>query len=169
MPWSPRSAISPVPANPEAPELETIRPQDYAIHVPGLVYFASADLVRDHGSVIEQTLRAIIQGWQAVYADEAASAALIAGFDPTGLTPARALFVLQQQRDLVRPPDTRIADYDESRWRTLRDILLFAKLGEESVGLSTVVDYQFLRDIYRRAPDRSTPGAWTAGTEGRGE
>jgi ABC-type nitrate/sulfonate/bicarbonate transport system substrate-binding protein len=158
----------PSPEDPDSPELNVIKPQDYAIHVPGLVYFASAALVRDYPSVIDRTLRGIIRGWQAAYADYGISAPLIAQFDAARLTPAHVQFVLQQQRELVRPPDTRIADYDASRWRTLRDILIFAKLGEETVGLPAVVNHQFVRDIYRRAPDLRAPGAWGVGMEGRG-
>jgi hypothetical protein len=52
----------------------------------------------------------------------------------------------------------RIADYDESRWRTLSDILIFAKLGEETVSLAQSVNYQLLRDAYRRL--LAAPGAW---------
>ncbi len=157
----------PAPDDPGFLELNVIKPRDYAIHVPGLVYFASADLVRDHPSVIEQTLRGIIQGWQTVYADYGVSVPLIVGFDPARLTSSGIQFTLQQQRDLVRPTDTRIGDYDESRWRTLRDILLFAKLGEERTGLSSAVSYAFVRDIYRRSPDAGGAGDWNGTNERR--
>lgn len=142
--------------------LNVIKPQDYGIHVPGLVYFSSNELIRHQPSVVADVLQGIIRGWQFVYADYARSEAVLSGFDPSRLKSGRLIFELQQQRSLVLPTGSRIADYDESRWRTLRDILLFAKLGEEGVPLAQTVNYQFLRDLYRRSPDLAAPGAWSA-------
>lgn len=140
----------PLPSDTDPARYNVIKPQDYGIHVPGLVYFASSDLAASTPSAVTGILRGVILGWLEVYADPAESAAAIAQFDPKLLTARRVRLDLAQQRDLVRPAGTRIADYDESRWRTLRDILLFAQLGEESVGLSAAVRYDFLRDVYRR-------------------
>jgi ABC-type nitrate/sulfonate/bicarbonate transport system substrate-binding protein len=144
------------------PKLNVIKPQDYAIHIPGQVYFASSDLVRDHPSTIRRALEGVIRGWEAAYADPRRSVPLLVGFDPKLLTPEGVAFGLEQQRDMVRPTGARIGEFDESRWRTLRDILIFARLGEENVGLSTVVNYQFVRDVYRRSPDLEGQGAWSA-------
>ena len=157
------ATIGELPFDPDFPKLITITPQAYAIHVPGLVYFASADLIRDNPAAVRQALGSIIRGWREVYADYGRSVPLLVGFDPARLTPERVRFALEQQRDIVRPTGARIADYDESRWRTLRDILLFAKLGQETVGLSEVVNYQFLRDAYRQTPDEGQAGAWANG------
>ncbi|WP_275200786.1 ABC transporter substrate-binding protein [Bradyrhizobium sp. CSA207] len=141
--------------------LNVIKPQDYGIHVPGLVYFASNDLIHDRPSVIVDVLHGLIRGWQFVYSDYAQSVPVLAEFDPAKLNFERLKFELQQQRNLVLPTGGRIADYDESRWRTLRDILMFAKLGEEEVPLAQTVAYQFLRDVYRHSPDLAAPGAWS--------
>lgn len=135
-----------------------IKPQDYGIHIPGLVYFASSDLVRDRPSVIRRALQAIIRGWQEVYSDPEAAAAVVAGFEPGRLSAAVVRTALDQQRDLVRPVGMRIAEYDQSRWNTLRDILLFAKLGTETVALPAAITYDFLRDVYRRSPELDSSG-----------
>lgn len=150
----------PDPSRPDFVRLNVIKPQDYGIHVPGLVYFASNDLIHDQPSVIADLLQGLIRGWQFVYADYAKSVPVLAGVASPKLNPERLKFELQQQRTLVLPTGGRIADYDESRWRTLRDILIFAKLGEEDVPLAQTVNYQFLRDVYRRSPDLAAPGAW---------
>ncbi|MFK4489221.1 ABC transporter substrate-binding protein [Bradyrhizobium sp. USDA 336] len=142
-------------------KLNVIKPQDYGIHVPGLVYFASNTLVHEQPSMIADVLQGLIRGWQFTYADYARSVPVLTGTGPAGLNPERLKFELQQQRPLVLPTGGRIGDYDESRWRTLRDILLFAKLGEEDVSLAQTVSYQFLRDVYRRSPDLAAPGAWS--------
>jgi hypothetical protein len=94
------------------------------------------------------------------YGDYARSVPLLVSYDPERLSPDRVKFELQQQRRLVVPTGVRIADYDESRWRALRDILIFAKLGEETVPLAQSVNYQYLRDVYRRSPDTAAQGAW---------
>lgn len=133
--------------------LIVIRPQDYGIHVPGLVYFASNRLISDYPSVISDVLRGIIRGWRFVYSDVTESITPILASD-SSLNPERVKFELRAQRSLLLPIGSRIADYDDSRWRTLRDILLFAKLGKEEVPLVQVVTYDFLRDVYRRTPDQ---------------
>ncbi|UQR65390.1 ABC transporter substrate-binding protein [Bradyrhizobium sp. C-145] len=142
-------------------KLNVIKPQDYGIHVPGLVYFASNGLVHEQPSMIADILQGLIRGWQFTYADYARSVPVLVGAGPTRLSSERLKFELQQQRPLVLPTGGRIGDYDESRWRTLRDILIFAKLGEEDVPLAQTVNYQFLRDVYRRSPDLAAPGAWS--------
>lgn len=149
----------PDPSSSAFAKLNVIKPQDYGIHVPGLVYFASNELIHDRPSLIADVLQGIIRGWQFAYRDYAQSVPVLAGL--AGLTPKRLKFELEQQRPLVLPTGGRIGDYDESRWRTLRDILLFAKLGVEEVPLARTLNYQFLRDVYRRSPDLAAPGAWS--------
>jgi ABC-type nitrate/sulfonate/bicarbonate transport system substrate-binding protein len=151
----------PDPSSPGYLRLNVIKPQEYGIHVPGLVYFASNDLIHDRPSIIADVLQGLIRGWQFVYTDYARSVPVLVGLDPAKLKADRLRFELQQQRSLVLPTGGRIADYDESRWKTLRDILFFAKLGEEEVPLAQSITYQFLRDVYRRSPDLATPGAWS--------
>ncbi|WP_247380140.1 ABC transporter substrate-binding protein [Bradyrhizobium sp. 143] len=151
----------PTPSGTGSVRLNVIKPQDYGIHVPGLVYFASNDLVHDRPSVITDVLQGLIRGWQFAYSDYARSVPVLASFAPERLSLDRLKAELQQQRSLILPTGGRIADYDESRWRTLRDILMFAKLGEEEVPLAQAVNYQFLRDLYRRSPDLGAAGAWS--------
>lgn len=148
-------------SDPSAVRVNAIKPQEYAIHVPGMVYFASSDLIHDRPSTIAKALEGIIKGWQFAYSDYARSVPVLVGYDPQILNPDRVRFELQQQRSLVLPIGGRIADYDESRWRTLRDILIFAKLGDETVPLAQSVNYQLLRNVYRRSPDLGTSGTWS--------
>ncbi|MCK1297323.1 ABC transporter substrate-binding protein [Bradyrhizobium sp. 24] len=151
----------PDPASSNSMKLNVIKPQDYGLHVPGLVYFASDTLIHEQPSMIADVLQGLIRGWQFTYADYARSVPVLAGTGPASLNPQRLKFELQLLRPLVMPTGGRIGDYDGSRWRMLRDILLFAKLGEEDVPLAQTVNYQFLRDVYRRSPDLAAPGAWS--------
>jgi ABC-type nitrate/sulfonate/bicarbonate transport system substrate-binding protein len=142
--------------------LNRISPADYAIHVPGMVYFASSDLVREHPESVRRVLEGLIKGWQFVYADETVSVPVLVRFDPDRLGPERVAFELRQQRSLIIPSGGRIADYDESRWQTLRDILLFARPGQETIPLAKSVTYQLLRDVYRRSPETVAPQSGSA-------
>ncbi|WP_256375872.1 ABC transporter substrate-binding protein [Bradyrhizobium sp. WSM1743] len=152
----------PDPSKPTFAKLNVIKPQDYGIHVPGLVYFASNELIHDQPSVIADVLQGLIRGWHFTYSDYARSVPVLAGVGSVELNAERLRFELQQLRPLVLPTGGRIGDYDESRWRTLRDILIFSKLGEDDVPLAQTVNYQFLRDVYRHSPELASPGAWSA-------
>lgn len=140
--------------------LSVMKPQDYAIHVPGQVYFASNDLIRERPSAIADLLHGLVRGWQFAYADYSRAIPIIVDFDRSGLAPERVKFEMEQQRSLVLPVGARIGEYDESRWRTLRDILVFAGLGRENAPLFQAVSTQFIRGEYRRAPEKEGAGAF---------
>jgi len=140
--------------------LSVMKPQDYAIHVPGQVYFASNDLIRDRPSAMADLLHGLVRGWQFAYADYSRAIPIIVDFDRSRLVPERVKFELEQQRSLVLPVGARIGEYDESRWRTLRDILVFAGLGRENAPLFQAVSTQFVRGEYRRAPEKEGAGAF---------
>ncbi|MCK1680536.1 ABC transporter substrate-binding protein [Bradyrhizobium sp. 147] len=149
------------PSAPDYGRLKVIKPQDYGIHAPGLVYFASSDLLQDCPSTMGQVLESLIKGWKFVYDDYSRSVTALVSYDPGGLSSDRVRLELQQQRPLVVPTAGRVAEYDESRWKMLRDALIFAKLGEETVPISQAVTYQVLRDVYRQSPNFAGSGAWS--------
>ncbi len=128
-----------------------IRPADYGIHVPGTVYFTTEKTIRDHPALIRQFLRAVIAGWELVYADYAKSVPLIAAFDEKTLTLELVRFALEQQRDFIRPPNMRFAEFDDTRWKLLRDILLQQQLINNSIDMSKAVTFDFLREAYRKS------------------
>jgi ABC-type nitrate/sulfonate/bicarbonate transport system substrate-binding protein len=145
----------PEPSDPGFIRLNRMAPQDYAIHVPGLVYFTATKTLQVQRTEVLEILEALLDGWNFVYSDFARSVPVIVAGDPSRLRAERVQFELEQQRELVLPIGGRVGDYDDSRWRTLRDILIFARIGEETVPLAQSVDYQLLREAYRRS--RSTP------------
>ncbi len=150
----------PSPTSADYVPLSIIRPQDHAIHVPGQVYFASNALIRDRPSAIVDLLHGLVRGWKFAYADYDRAIPIIVDFDSSRLAPGRVRFELEQQRSLVLPVGARIGEYDESRWRTLRDILVFAGLGTENAPLFQAVSTQFIRGEYRRAPKKEGAGAF---------
>jgi ABC-type nitrate/sulfonate/bicarbonate transport system substrate-binding protein len=127
-----------------------VRPSDYGIHVPGTVYFTTEKFAREHPSAVERFLKAVIAGWQTTYADEAKSVALIVAAGEGALTVDQVRLQLAAQRDFVRPPARRFAEFDSGQWKQLRLILQNARLLDESVNLSRAVNYDFLKEAYRK-------------------
>jgi ABC-type nitrate/sulfonate/bicarbonate transport system substrate-binding protein len=126
-----------------------ISPASHGVHVPGTVYFASEKTLRDNPSLVRRFLRAVIAGWQLAYEDDAASIPLIVSSDRTTLTPDLVRFALAQQREFLRPLGARFGEFDDTRWRSLQNILLQQKLLKQPLDLSRAVTYEFLRDAYR--------------------
>jgi ABC-type nitrate/sulfonate/bicarbonate transport system substrate-binding protein len=126
-----------------------IRVSDYGIHVPDTVYFTTEKLVFDRPSLVQRFLQGAIAGWTMTYADTAKSIPLIvaAGKD---LTPEQVQFELAAQRDFVMPLSRRVAEFDDQQWKQLRAILTSARLMDGSVDLSRAVNYDILKEAYRK-------------------
>jgi ABC-type nitrate/sulfonate/bicarbonate transport system substrate-binding protein len=131
-------------------EYAVIAPINFGIHVPGTVYFATEKTLRDNPALIRGFVRALIAGWELAYADPEKSIPLIVSHDPFSLTPDRVRADLDLQREFMRPLAMRFAEFNQTQWRALREILLRHKLMIESVDLSTAVTYEFLREAYRK-------------------
>jgi ABC-type nitrate/sulfonate/bicarbonate transport system substrate-binding protein len=125
-----------------------ILPGDYGIHVPGTVYFARAETLRERPSAAQQFLRAAIGGWNAVYSDYSKSIPVISA--ATGLANDQVRFALDAQRDLVRPVARRVGEFDEFQWKQLRIILLNERMIRETANMPNAIDYSFLREAYRK-------------------
>ncbi len=128
-----------------------VYPSNYGIHVPGTVYFTSEKIIRDHPSLVQKFLRAVIAGWNLAYADYSKSAPLISSFDDKTLTPDRVHFELREQRDLVFPLGRRFTEFDDRQWKLLRNILINERLIDYSIDMSKAVRYDFLREAYRKS------------------
>lgn len=126
-----------------------IRISDYGIHILDTVYFATEATLRDRPSLAVRFLQSIIAGWTMTYVDQARATPLIvaAGKD---LIPEQVQFKLAAQRDFVMPLGRRIAEFDEQQWRQLRDILVNARVIDASVDLKRAVDYDILKEAYRK-------------------
>jgi ABC-type nitrate/sulfonate/bicarbonate transport system substrate-binding protein len=128
----------------------TIKPPNYGIHVPGTVYFVQEQTVRSRPALIRDFLKGLLAGWDTAYGDLDAAAKALLALASDGLTHDGVLYILSQQRELLRPPARRIAEFDLVQWRALRDILLRQKLLRHPVDLSNAVSLAFLEDVYRK-------------------
>jgi ABC-type nitrate/sulfonate/bicarbonate transport system substrate-binding protein len=127
-----------------------IQPDSFGIHVPGTVYVATEDTVRDNGTLLPRFVRGLIAGWELAYQDLDKAAALVVSFDAEGLSAGQVRFELERQRDILRPLGARFSEFDETRWRALQTILLQQKLLREPLDLSRAVTFEFLREAYRK-------------------
>lgn len=127
-----------------------IRPSDYGIHVPGTVYFTSEKIILDHPALVQKFVDTVIAGWNLAYADYSKSVPLISVADDKALTPERVQFELAAQRDFVLPPARRVAEFDDLQWKQLRIILLNARLIDDSIDVSRAINYDFLKEAYRK-------------------
>ena len=133
-----------------------ISPASYGIHFPGSVYFASERTMADKPQLVRRFFKSVVSGWELAYADYAHSVPLVASFDSERLTPDYIRFVLDRQREFLRPIAVRLGEYDDGQWRTLQDILVAERRLDRPVDLSSAIDYDVLRDVYRgssRNPD----------------
>jgi ABC-type nitrate/sulfonate/bicarbonate transport system substrate-binding protein len=136
-----------------------INPAGYGIHLPGTVYFAAESTIQQHPQLVQRFLDGVVAGWEQVYADYATSVPVIAAFDERRLLPDYIRFMLDRQREYLRPVAERFGEFNDLRWRSLQNALLTQRLLTESVDLAKAVDYDFLREAYRksRAIETETP------------
>jgi ABC-type nitrate/sulfonate/bicarbonate transport system substrate-binding protein len=131
-------------------QYSVVRPSDYGLHVPGSVYFTAENTIRNKPEVIQKFLRGAISGWEMTYTNRTETIPMILDFGESRLTPQAIQFGLEQQLDFVRPPGMRFGEFDDIRWRTLRDILVRENIISPAVGLPQAITYEFLREVYRR-------------------
>jgi ABC-type nitrate/sulfonate/bicarbonate transport system substrate-binding protein len=127
-----------------------IMPGSYGIHVPGTVYFASERTISEQPQLVQRYLKAVIAGWELAYGDMATSVPMIAAFHEKSLTLDYVHFVLEREREYLRPQAMRFGEYDDRQWRSLQDILVSQKLLKQPIDMSKAVTYEFLREAYRK-------------------
>jgi ABC-type nitrate/sulfonate/bicarbonate transport system substrate-binding protein len=127
-----------------------INPASYGVHLPGTVYFATERTVATQPQLVQRFLDGVIAGWELAYADYAKSVPMIAAFDEARLSPDYIRFVLDRQREYLRPIAVRFGEFNDAQLRSLQDALLAQRLLERSVDLSRAVTYEFLREAYRK-------------------
>ena len=84
------------------------------------------------------------------YADPTKSIPLIVAEAEGRLSPEQIQFELAAQKDLIMPVSRRVAEFDIQQWKQLRAILINARALDESVDLGVAVNYDILREVYRK-------------------
>jgi len=126
-----------------------MRPGDYGVHIPGLVYFTTRKLLSDNPSVVLAFLKGVIAGWQAVYADVEKSVPLLVAAGGGKLDSDEVKFKLAIQREFVLPIGRRAVEFDDQQWRQLATLLRNARLIDGTTNMSEAVNYDLLKEAYR--------------------
>ena len=124
-----------------------ISPASYGVHLTGGVYFARYRTVLEQPQLVQSFLNGVISGWNTVYQDYATSVPMIVSFDESRITPDYVKFVLDQQRQYLRPISVRPEILKEDKWRAFEKILITQRLVERTVNLSDAVTDRFLNDL----------------------
>jgi ABC-type nitrate/sulfonate/bicarbonate transport system substrate-binding protein len=133
-----------------------IQPGEHGIHWPGTVYFANEQMLQKNSNVFLRFLRAVIGGWERVYANYDASVQAIVAFDEASLKLDGVRLKLEQQREFVRPLGARVGEFDATQWRSLQDMLQLQKLLDDRMVISKAVSFDLIREVYRQR--RATAG-----------
>lgn len=146
----------------------TLRLFDFGIHVPDLVYFTGERTLRDRPSVLVRLVEAVVAGWSRTYVDPAAAARLVAAKAGNQISAEQAAFELSVQRDFVITVGRRVMEYDAQQWKQLVQLLVNARQLDEYFDLARAVNYDVLKDAYRRPISfGADPGAEPAPILGR--
>jgi ABC-type nitrate/sulfonate/bicarbonate transport system substrate-binding protein len=131
-------------------EYNAINPASYGLHLMGSVFFASEETIARQPRLVRRFVDGMIAGWDKVYGEAPTSVPMIVSFE-TQLTPAYVRFALDRQSEYVRSLAIRYGEFTDDQWRSLQAMLLSDRLLDTTVDLRAAVNYEFLRDAYRKS------------------
>jgi NitT/TauT family transport system substrate-binding protein len=131
---------------------EALDPRQYGVHALGTVYVTSEASVRQNPEALIGFLRALIAGWDLVYADNDRVLSMIGSetdskSDRDGLRRA-----LERERELLRPGGARFGEALRSRWSEIYAYMFQRRLLKSPIDLSRATDARLLADAYRIRP-----------------
>lgn len=127
-----------------------INPGSYGMHLMGSVFFASEQTVARQPQIVRRFLEGMIAGWNKVYREAPTSVPMIVSFE-TQLTTEYVRFALDRQSEYVRSLAVRYGEFTDDQWRSLQAMLLSDRRLDTTVDLRAAVNYEFLRDAYRKS------------------
>jgi NitT/TauT family transport system substrate-binding protein len=147
--WPGHIGVEDYVLNEKGVDYNAINPASYGMHLIGSVFFASEQTIAKQRQLVRRFLDGMIAGWVKVYGETPISVPMIASFE-TGLTPEYVRFALDRQSEYVRSLAVRYGEFTDDQWRTLQAMLLSARRLDRTVDLGAAVNYEFLRDAYRK-------------------
>jgi ABC-type nitrate/sulfonate/bicarbonate transport system substrate-binding protein len=148
--WPGHVGIEDYALNENGADYNAINPASYGVHLMGSVFFASEQTIAKQPRVVRRFLDGMISGWNKVYGEVPASVPMIVSFE-TRLTPDYVRFALDRQSEYVRSLAVRYGEFTDVQWRALQAILLSESRLNATVDLRAAVNYEFLRDAYRKS------------------
>jgi ABC-type nitrate/sulfonate/bicarbonate transport system substrate-binding protein len=148
--WPGHVGLEDYALNEKGAEYNVINPANYGVHLMGSVFFASEQTIAKKPQLIRGFLDGMIAGWNKVYGDSPASVPMIVSYE-TRLTPEYVRFALDRQGEYIRSVAVRYGEFTDDQWRSLQAMLLSDRRLDTTVDLRAAVNYEFLRDVYRRS------------------
>ena len=124
---------------------------DYGIHVPGLVYFTTENVLRANPVAVQRFLSSAMAGWTFAYSDYDKSIPMLLGAIGNSISASQARHQLIAQRDYIISPVRRLSEFDDIQWKQLKVVLTNMKLINPLMDLTPAIDYSFLREAHRKS------------------
>jgi ABC-type nitrate/sulfonate/bicarbonate transport system substrate-binding protein len=131
-------------------DYNAINPANYGVHLMGSVFFASEQTIARHPELVRRFVNGMIAGWSKVYGEALTSVPMIVSYE-TQLTPEYVRFALDRQSEYVRSLAVRFGEFTDDQWRSLQTLLISERRLDGTVDLRAAVNYEFLRDAYRKS------------------
>jgi NitT/TauT family transport system substrate-binding protein len=131
---------------------ETLDPRQYGVHALGTVYVTTESSLRQNPDALIGFLRALITGWDLVYADiDQAVSMLEPGADSKS---DRGMLrrALERERELLRPGGARFGEILKNKWSDMYAFMFQRRLIKSPIDLSRATDARLLAEAYRGRP-----------------
>jgi len=148
--WPGHVGIEDYALNEKGADYNAINPAGYGVHLMGSVFIASEQTIAKHPQLVRRFFDGMIAGWNKVYGEAPTSVPMIVSFE-TRLTPEYVRFALDRQSEYVRTLAVRYGEFTDDQWRSLQAMLLSDRRLDATVDLRAAVNYEFLRDAYRKS------------------
>ncbi len=149
--WPGHIGVEDYTLNKKGVDYYAINPENYGVHLIGSVFFASEPTVAKQPQFVRRFLNGMVAGWNKVYGDYSFSVPMIVSFDETRLTPDYVRFALERQGEHLRSLAVRYGEFTDNQWRALQGVLLSDGRLDTNIDLRAAVNYDFLRDAYRKS------------------
>jgi ABC-type nitrate/sulfonate/bicarbonate transport system substrate-binding protein len=149
--WPGHIGVEDYALNQKGVDYYAINPENYGVHLIGSVFFASEQTIAKRPQLVRHFLSGMVAGWNKVYGDYSISVPMIVSFDETRLTPDYVRFALDRQGEHLRSLAVRYGEFTDNQWRSLQGILLSDRRLDSNIDLRAAVNYDFLRDAYRKS------------------
>jgi ABC-type nitrate/sulfonate/bicarbonate transport system substrate-binding protein len=132
-------------------DYNAINPENYGVHLIGSVFFTSDQTISKRPQLVHRFLSGMVAGWNRAYRDYSISVPMVVSFDQTRLTSDYVRFALDRQGEYLRSLVVRYGEFTDTQWRSVLAILLGERRVDKTVDLRAAVNYDFLRDVYRKS------------------
>ena len=92
----------------------------------------------------------LVDGWEKAFDNYDLTVSQVLQSAAPNLDQNAVRFLLDEQRELIRPFGERVSEFSLPRWTDTQKQLLQLQILKEPVDLSKAVTFEILKDVYRR-------------------